>query len=152
MLAEPIGAAVERARNAFDSAASPFERRLVLFGAGGFGRQTLQGLRQCGLEPLAFADNNSQLWGKTVEGIPVYSPKDAATKFAAFQCTLRRHHLEWTFSRTPWLDPRDLSLKRWAVNGRFQRLSCFGSTPMRFCRTIHWTSHTSFWRNPVWYE
>lgn len=83
MLAESVGAAVERAQTAFDRAAAPLERSVVLFGAGGFGRRTLEGLRQSGVEPLAFADNNPALWGSTIEGVPVFSPKGAAEKFAS---------------------------------------------------------------------
>ena len=108
MLTESIAAAVERARAAFDRAAAPFEHRLVLFGAGGFGRRTLQGLRQSGVEPLAFADNNPALWGKIVEGVPVYSPKDAAGKFAAsatFVVTI------WNGSAADRMTDRVLELK-----------------------------------------
>jgi FkbM family methyltransferase len=64
-----------------------------LFGAGSIGRIALSGLRKAGLEPLAFADNNPQLWGKSVEGVPVFSLGDAVRKFdgtAAFVCTIWR--------------------------------------------------------------
>jgi FkbM family methyltransferase len=65
----------------------------VLFGAGGLGRKTLAGLRQVGIEPLAFADNNPALWGKSVEGLPVLSLPEAGQRFgttAAFVCTIWR--------------------------------------------------------------
>ncbi len=63
------------------------------FGAGGLGRKTLAGLREVGVEPLAFADNNPALWGGEVDGLPVLSPRDAAHKYgrqAAFVITIWR--------------------------------------------------------------
>ncbi len=91
LLSETVDAALRRERTAFDELAAPYERRLVLFGAGGFGRRTLAGLRRLGIEPLAFADNNQGLWGKQVEGLRVLSPADAAGEFgetAAFVLTV----------------------------------------------------------------
>jgi FkbM family methyltransferase len=82
-----------RERATFDDAVGTRGRSLVLFGAGGLGRKTLRGLRQAGIEPLAFADNNQNLWGKSVEGLPVLSLADAGRKFggsAAFVCTIWR--------------------------------------------------------------
>src|SRR5579859_7625590 len=63
---------------------------LILFGAGPLGRYALAGLRRVGAEPIAFADNNSQLWNKRVDGLDVLSPADAVglygerTAFTAF--------------------------------------------------------------------
>jgi FkbM family methyltransferase len=91
LLSESPAAAVHRARFAFDEEAAGFENRLVLFGAGGFGRRTLAGLRFLGIEPLAFADNNRQLWGRPVNGVRVVSPQEAAQEFgenAAFVLTI----------------------------------------------------------------
>jgi FkbM family methyltransferase len=55
---------------------------LVLFGAGGLGRRTIKGLRRLGKEPRAFVDSAAALWGTVVEGVPVLSPRDAATRYA----------------------------------------------------------------------
>jgi FkbM family methyltransferase len=91
LLSEGVDAALQRERSAFDELASPFEERLVLFGAGGFGRRTLAGLRRVGIEPLAFADNDRRLWGSSVNGVRVVSPQDAAREFgrsAAFVVTI----------------------------------------------------------------
>jgi FkbM family methyltransferase len=73
----------------------------VLFGAGGLGRRTLAGLRQLGIEPAAFTDNNPVLWGQELDGLTVLSPEDAARRFgktAAFVVTIWRaggkHRLE----------------------------------------------------------
>jgi FkbM family methyltransferase len=53
----------------------------VLFGAGRLGRVALAGLRKIGVEPLAFADNSPELWGKRVDGVEVFSPQDAKLRF-----------------------------------------------------------------------
>jgi FkbM family methyltransferase len=91
LLGESVASALQRQRTAFDEIASPFEQKLVLFGAGGFGQRTLAGLRRVGIEPLAFADNNPSLWGQSVCGVPVLSPADAARRYgrdAAFVVTI----------------------------------------------------------------
>lgn len=73
--------AVQHESTLFDELTAPFPRSLVIFGAGGLGRKVLTGLRRTGVEPLAMADNNSRLWGTAIEGIPVFSPQEAAQRF-----------------------------------------------------------------------
>ena len=80
-LSETVESARERERSAFDQLARPYERSLVLFGAGALGRHTLAGLRNRGVEPRAFCDNGPHLWRQTVDGVKVYSPQDAIRKF-----------------------------------------------------------------------
>jgi len=55
--------------------------KVVLFGAGGLGRQTLACLRAASIEPLAFCDNNETLWQTTVDGLKVVAPQEAARLF-----------------------------------------------------------------------
>jgi FkbM family methyltransferase len=84
---------IARGRARFDELAAPFPERLVLFGAGALGQRTLAGLRNAGIEPLAFADNSAALWGQSVEGIRVVPPAEAAEQFgasAAFVVTVFR--------------------------------------------------------------
>ena len=81
LLQEDVASAKVREQSAFDEATAPFGKSLVLFGAGNLGKKTLAGLRSAGIEPLAFSDNNRELWGKKIEGIEVFSPSDAAAKF-----------------------------------------------------------------------
>jgi FkbM family methyltransferase len=81
LLGEETASAQQRARTAFDSVAAPFARSIVLFGAGNLGRKALRGLRQLGIEPLGFADNNPALWGTSIEGTPIFAPIDAAERF-----------------------------------------------------------------------
>ena len=75
-----------READAFDRLAAPFADQLVLFGAGPLGKGTLAGLRQTGIQPLAFADNNSQLWGKQINGLKVLSPEDAVGQYGGSAC------------------------------------------------------------------
>lgn len=50
----------------------------LIYGAGSAGRQLASGLRQ-GLEikPIGFIDDDRRLWGGVINGMPVYSPKEA---------------------------------------------------------------------------
>ena len=57
------------------------DRPIVVMGAGGLGQKTVIGLRALGLEPAAFCDNNSALWDKSVQGLRVLSPTDAACSY-----------------------------------------------------------------------
>ena len=98
LLNESIDSAKERERSTFDAITAPFQRRLVLFGAGNLGRAVLQILRQDGIEPLAFADNAGNLWGNEVHGVKVLSPADAAQQFgesATFVVTAFRPGLDF---------------------------------------------------------
>lgn len=94
ILDEEVNAARERERTIFDKKTQSLSKSLVLFGAGGLGRKTLNGLRLIGIEPLAFTDNNPNLWGKTIDGLQVVSPASAAEiwkESAAFIVTIWRH-------------------------------------------------------------
>lgn len=67
----------------YDKLAGSLSNSLVLYGAGGLGRKTLRGLRNLGIEPLAFTDNNPNLHGRLVDGLMVFSVPEAAKKFGA---------------------------------------------------------------------
>jgi FkbM family methyltransferase len=89
--AEPPDAVRAREGSAFDDLACPLGERLVLFGAGPLGKSVLGGLRKAGVEPLAFADNNRDLWHRQVMGLPVLSAMEAAElhgKTACFVVTI----------------------------------------------------------------
>ncbi|MBI3072785.1 MAG: FkbM family methyltransferase [Deltaproteobacteria bacterium] len=78
-------------RAAFEQLAGDRAGRIVLFGAGNLGRKAARGLARAGVTPLAFADNNSAIWGQTVAGLPVLSPEEAAARHgqdAAFVVTI----------------------------------------------------------------
>ncbi len=84
--AEPASTVQARERGLFDDLAGPLGNKLVLFGAGPLGRGILDGLRKAGIEPLAFADNNRNLWGQEVMGLPVLSPTAAAAQHGKTAC------------------------------------------------------------------
>jgi FkbM family methyltransferase len=91
LLSEDISSVINREQITFDKLVAPFNNSLVLVGAGKLGRQVLARLRQDGIEPLVFTDNNPRLWNQVVEGLMVLSPQDAAQKFgqkAAFVVTI----------------------------------------------------------------
>jgi FkbM family methyltransferase len=81
LLAESVAAAMERERTEFERIAGPHASSIVLFGARKMGRKLLAGLRRAHIEPCAFCDNNADLWGSEIEGVPVLSPRDAAAQF-----------------------------------------------------------------------
>jgi len=81
LLTEGVAGALHREQTSFDELAGPSGKSLVLFGAGNLGRKTLTGLRKLGIEPLAFADNNPRLWARSLHGVPVMSPQEAAARY-----------------------------------------------------------------------
>jgi FkbM family methyltransferase len=81
LLVEGVAGATERERTSFDRLTHPFNRSLVLFGAGNLGRTIARELRGTDVEILAFTDNNPNLWGQNVEGLQVLSPAAAAARF-----------------------------------------------------------------------
>jgi FkbM family methyltransferase len=83
LLRETEDEAAHRAATAFDRLVEPFGQSLVLFGAGNLGRRIAVTLRETGVEPLAFADNNPALWGRRVAGLEVLSPAQAAARHGA---------------------------------------------------------------------
>ena len=74
-------ARTERWRGFFDRLVSTPVDQMVLFGAGQFGQLILTRLRQAGVEPLCFADNNQSRWGSLVCGLEVLSPSDAVQRY-----------------------------------------------------------------------
>lgn len=93
LLEESVEAAKERERSAFDRLTGGLATKIVLFGAGGVGRQTLAALRRAGVEPLAFADNSPASWGTVVDGLDVLCPTDAVERYsdsAVFVITIWR--------------------------------------------------------------
>jgi len=81
ILSEPRSSVVERERNTLDQLLAASNHRVVLFGAGNLGRQTLTCLRGIGVDPLAFSDNNAKIWNTSIENVPVFSPSEAAERF-----------------------------------------------------------------------
>lgn len=81
LLLESEDDAAVRAAGAFDAQAGTVSHRLVLFGAGNLGRIVLARLRELGIPPLCFSDNDATKWGTIVDGLPVLAPADAASLY-----------------------------------------------------------------------
>ena len=82
LLSEGAAGAEARERRELDRLTDGTEG-IVLFGAGNLGRKIQRVLHREGADALAFADNNESLWGSCIEGIPVLSPQEAASRFGA---------------------------------------------------------------------
>lgn len=65
----------------YNKLAGPDPEAIVLVGAGPLGRRAVQGLREVGIEPLAFSDNNKKLWYNRVAGVSVLPPQEAAAQY-----------------------------------------------------------------------
>jgi FkbM family methyltransferase len=83
MLGEVADEARMRERRLYVELQSHPKTPIVLFGAGNLGRRTLSVLRAHGRDVAAFVDNDRARWGGAVEGVPVLSPDDASSQFAA---------------------------------------------------------------------
>ena len=83
LLAEDKQSVLKRESEALESKIGCLDQPFLLFGAGHLGRKVLKKLIAIGKKPVAFMDNNPNLWGKEVLGIPVMAPAEAASKYDA---------------------------------------------------------------------
>lgn len=81
LLRKDPAALVNAQKAAFGKLTEKTGERFVLFGAGRLGQITLAGLRKAGIEPLAFADNNPNLWDTGIKGVQVLSPQASVEQF-----------------------------------------------------------------------
>lgn len=82
ILFDSYNESIERESKLFDRYKKIIDTNgLILFGAGGFGRRTLNGLRQVGIEVICFTDNNELLWNEKVEDKIVLAPSEALKKY-----------------------------------------------------------------------
>jgi len=91
LLSENVVQACMRETGGFDALAGARAQSIVVFGAGNLGKKFVRVLREHGTEPIAFADNNRDLWGASIDGVPVLSPDDCAARYgdrAAFVVAL----------------------------------------------------------------
>lgn len=83
LLAEDRASVLHRETYTLEDTIGSLDKPFVLFGAGHLGRKVLKKLSAIGKRPVAFLDNNAQLWGTEVQGVPVMSPADAARRYDA---------------------------------------------------------------------
>jgi FkbM family methyltransferase len=81
LLAESIEQIRKREDSITSSLALADGDAFILFGAGAWGRHTLARLRRTGIEPSGFADNDATKWGTIIDGLPVMSAHEAASRF-----------------------------------------------------------------------
>lgn len=99
----------------------------VLFGAGSLGRAAVAGLRKAGIEPVAFADNNPDLWNKEVDGVKVLSPQDAADRFrleAFFVVTVYTSQPVWDQLQALGIAPVSFAELAWAYSSTLLPHAC----------------------------
>ena len=76
LLSEGLESAKSRMTNRFAQKLDQ-NKDIILYGAGNLGKQTLAGLRQSGIEPLAFIEDISNGKQRLVEGLKVLTPQEA---------------------------------------------------------------------------
>ncbi|WP_323024607.1 FkbM family methyltransferase [Castellaniella sp.] len=81
LLSEPVASAQKRRQSALTDILGEDIGPVVLFGAGLLGRQVLPFVKEVGLEPVAFIDNNPDLWGTLIDGVEVMAPAQLAQKY-----------------------------------------------------------------------
>lgn len=81
LFSEPGSSVRLRERNALHELLEQRDGRCVIFGAGSMGHRSLLALASIGVHPLAVCDNNPDLWGMRIAGVPVLSPAAAALRF-----------------------------------------------------------------------
>ncbi len=81
ILTESVSSVMERETSTLDRILLAHQNRVVIFGCGTLGKRAIELLREIGVNPLAFCDNNPSRWGTNLSGIPVLSPSDAAKRF-----------------------------------------------------------------------
>jgi FkbM family methyltransferase len=81
LLSETVESVRDREDHELERKIGSLDDDFILFGAGNLGRRALTTLKRNGRAPVAFMDNNSSLWGKELDGIPIVSPADAAERF-----------------------------------------------------------------------
>jgi FkbM family methyltransferase len=74
---------INHQRSIINQIVLPFDNNFVLFGAGRLGRSVLKALNSIGIRPVAFADNNPQLWATEIDDLTVLSPEQAANEFGS---------------------------------------------------------------------
>ena len=129
LLNESPESVAERERTAHDKLTKSSKNRLILFGTGKLGRRTLKGLREVGIEPLAFCDNNSAIWGSDIEGLKVISPAKAVSEFgtnAAFVVTIWNDTLGHPFDEVG------------------EQLQSYGSCTVVSFLPLYWKYHEQF--------
>ena len=123
VLGKDVVALVNDHKDVFRRMTAEIGERYILFGAGRLGQIALAGLRNAGINPLAFADNNPKLWNTNVDGLQVFSPQAAVARFSQdsiFVITVYTSQPVWeqlinmklkviSFAELAWMYPQSLT-------------------------------------------
>ena len=92
LLYESVSSAQIREAEAFDKMAGDGKNKIILFGSGELGRRTFAGLKKLRINIIGYTDNKKELWGTEIDGVKVFSPEEAVTKFpnAVFVLTTKQ--------------------------------------------------------------
>lgn len=82
LLGKKVDTLINRQIESLRGKIAQYGKKYVLFGAGHLGKLTLARLRRAEIEPVAFTDNNPNLWNTLVDGLTVLSPQEAVDKHA----------------------------------------------------------------------
>ena len=121
ILDEPVDSVRRRERSALDDLLRTRNNRVVLFGCGNLGRQAAKALREIGINPLAFSDNNQARWGTLVDGLEVLPPRKAVELYGK----------NATFLVTIW------NVLHW-YRETFQQLTGYGADQVAPFVLVHW--------------
>ncbi len=81
LLSESLESVRARELHDLDEKIGGLDGDFMLFGAGNLGRRVLRTLKRIGIAPIAFIDNNPALWGTALDGVPILSPAESASRF-----------------------------------------------------------------------
>ena len=126
LLSEEVELALDREQGQLEQMIGKLDQDFILFGAGNLGRRALRVLQHLGHTPRAFIDNNPDLWGKDLLGIPIMSPAEAATKFDPAKTGVIT--TIWCGEATDKMSDRLAPLKKLG----FEKLALFGHLAWKF--------------------
>lgn len=130
LLAEPLKSVRERQTHTLQRLIGDLDRPFALFGASHLGRKAQTVLREMGLVPCAFMDNNPALWGTTIDSVPVYSPAQLAEHWQgalpSVICTIWSGHIH------DCMEDRLTPLRALG----FERIALFGHLAWRYPRHL----------------
>lgn len=126
LLDEPLASIRERQSQTLDRLIGGLEQPFALFGASHLGRKTQAVLKQMGLSPCAFIDNNPASWGTLIDAVPVMSPAQLAEeydgKLPSVICTI------WSGHISDRMTDRLAPLRKLG----FERIALFGHLAWRY--------------------
>lgn len=111
---------LDRVRPAFEAVQAGLDDGLVLFGAGQYGRTSLEYLRAKGRKVLCFVDSSTQKQGTVVDGVPVVGREDPLLAKAGAVLITARHAVANIAASLKTSAPQ-MSFDAWFLNSEIER-------------------------------